>query len=346
MEKYGLVLEGGGAKGAYEVGAYYALLEMGFAFDAIVGTSIGAINAAMFASNNVEGCMRAWKTVDFEVLSRDMEISTAQYESKDLFSMIKGKLKELKDKIGDMGISPQPLFHAVDQLIDEDVLRNSPIDFGLCTVNVSDFKVEKIFKEEIPKGQLKDYIIASCYLPIFKMQPLHGKYYLDGGFASQAPVDMIEKKNLTPIVVRLHPSPAKEDLSSAKYVIEPTEFLGSSLGFDAVKSDVLIRRGYFDAYRAVDGLAGQHYYIVPIAEEYALSYIYRLLKSQFPKEEKPFMRKVVEELIPKWAEEWKLEENFDYPIVLYKLLEKYGRERYVEPLRIYTVEEFLKELNL
>ena len=42
----GLVLEGGGAKGAYHIGAYRALSELGIQIDGVVGTSIGAINAA------------------------------------------------------------------------------------------------------------------------------------------------------------------------------------------------------------------------------------------------------------------------------------------------------------
>ena len=42
----GLVLEGGGTKGAYQLGAYKALKELGMEFDGIVGTSIGALNAA------------------------------------------------------------------------------------------------------------------------------------------------------------------------------------------------------------------------------------------------------------------------------------------------------------
>ena len=42
----GLALEGGGAKGSYEIGAYIALKELGFKFDAVAGTSIGSLNAA------------------------------------------------------------------------------------------------------------------------------------------------------------------------------------------------------------------------------------------------------------------------------------------------------------
>ncbi|HYC64706.1 MAG TPA: patatin-like phospholipase family protein, partial [Reyranellaceae bacterium] len=46
-----LVLQGGGALGAYQVGVYQALHEAGIAPDWVIGTSIGAINAALIAGN-------------------------------------------------------------------------------------------------------------------------------------------------------------------------------------------------------------------------------------------------------------------------------------------------------
>ena len=48
MEKIGLVLEGGGVKGAYQVGALRAIEEAGIHFDGVVGTSIGAVNGALY----------------------------------------------------------------------------------------------------------------------------------------------------------------------------------------------------------------------------------------------------------------------------------------------------------
>lgn len=59
----GLVLSGGGAKGAYEVGVWQALHEAGLAGDvtAVSGTSIGAVNAALFASwPDPKGAERLW----------------------------------------------------------------------------------------------------------------------------------------------------------------------------------------------------------------------------------------------------------------------------------------------
>ena len=47
-----LVLQGGGALGAYQVGVYEALHEAGVEPDWVIGTSIGAINAALIAGNS------------------------------------------------------------------------------------------------------------------------------------------------------------------------------------------------------------------------------------------------------------------------------------------------------
>ena len=49
-----LVLQGGGALGAYQVGVYQALHEAGVEPDWVIGTSIGAINASLIAGNPVE----------------------------------------------------------------------------------------------------------------------------------------------------------------------------------------------------------------------------------------------------------------------------------------------------
>ena len=58
----GLALEGGGAKGAYEIGAYRALTELGYHFDVICGVSIGAINAALLAQGDCEKAAEFWET--------------------------------------------------------------------------------------------------------------------------------------------------------------------------------------------------------------------------------------------------------------------------------------------
>ncbi len=59
-EPTGLALDGGGGKGAYQIGAWRAFVERGFSFEAISGMSIGAINGAFIALGDEEGARAFW----------------------------------------------------------------------------------------------------------------------------------------------------------------------------------------------------------------------------------------------------------------------------------------------
>lgn len=340
MKKWGLVLEGGGARGAYQVGAYFALMEMGFNFSKIVGTSIGAFNGAMFAQGDAYECFKAWKNLDFSSFVN--ELKTAE-EDQDILMKIVEKLRSHDIKIPKLTRSPYPLFRLVDQFIDEDKLRNSDIDFGICTVNVSDLKVEKLFKKDIEKGQIKDYIIASCYLPFFKLKPLHGKIFLDGGFASPVPIEMIDD-DMDIVLIRLSDSSIKNE-ERAKYIIKPNKRLGSALDFDTDRADELIKNGYFDAFRTVKGLKGEDYYILPIKEEESLKYIYKILKDKVNEINNRVVRKIFEEYAPNIAAELDMPENFKYDELLYKLLEREAVKKKIDKYKIYTVEELMREIE-
>lgn len=52
-KEYGLVLEGGGAKGAYQIGAWKALKEAGVKIKGIAGTSVGALNGALICMGDM-----------------------------------------------------------------------------------------------------------------------------------------------------------------------------------------------------------------------------------------------------------------------------------------------------
>ena len=70
-KEYGLVLEGGGAKGAYQIGAWKALKEAGIHVKGIAGTSVGALNGALIAMDDFEKAERIWETVHY---SRVMDV--------------------------------------------------------------------------------------------------------------------------------------------------------------------------------------------------------------------------------------------------------------------------------
>ncbi len=60
-KEFGLVLAGGGTKGAYEVGVWKALKELNINITAIAGTSIGALNAALILQDDFENFFHMWK---------------------------------------------------------------------------------------------------------------------------------------------------------------------------------------------------------------------------------------------------------------------------------------------
>ena len=68
MSKTGLVLSGGGAKGAYEIGVYIALKKLRKKIDIVTGTSIGAINGMLITQKDLKGALKFWNHVNFKTI--------------------------------------------------------------------------------------------------------------------------------------------------------------------------------------------------------------------------------------------------------------------------------------
>ena len=60
MDERAIALCGGGAKGAYEIGAIKALTELGVSFDIVTGTSIGAVTGAMIVKADFDNLYHLW----------------------------------------------------------------------------------------------------------------------------------------------------------------------------------------------------------------------------------------------------------------------------------------------
>ena len=66
MSVNGLVLGGGGARGAYQIGVLMALNELGYKYNVVTGTSVGALNALLLGMNKFELLKEIWVNIDFE----------------------------------------------------------------------------------------------------------------------------------------------------------------------------------------------------------------------------------------------------------------------------------------
>ncbi len=263
--KYGLVLAGGGTKGAYQVGALKALKEMRIKIGAISGASIGAINGALFAQGDLKLLEDLYHNIEMKDI---MEISDKNKlnVSKNLLS-IDNMLKIASEYISNKGISNEPLRKLMQKYINLDKLYRSKIDYGIMTCDLKDGGVE-LFRNDIPKDKMIDYILASSCFPIFKPQKIGNNMFLDGGLYDNMPINMLINKGYKNIIlidingIGMIRRTMGEDIYFK--VIKPTEDLGGTFEFNKEKIDHNINLGYLDTLKAFRVLLGKHFYFEKI----------------------------------------------------------------------------------
>lgn len=268
--KYSLVLEGGGAKGAYQIGVVKALREAGFEFDAITGTSIGAINAAYLVQGNFDEIYKLWKTLSFsEIFDVEGEHIENAMSSRFSLDTIRYLSKKLGQTIKEKGLDTIKMRKIMEDTINEDEIRKSDIRLGLVTVCISDVKPQELFIEDIPNGKLIDYLMATSNLPVFQRAKIDDKSYLDGGAWDACPINMLEKSGYKHIIaIRVYKKTSRirnyRDIIKRRnadiYMIQPIDTLPSLLNFDTKNLNNLLKLGYYDGLRFVRNLDGFRYY--------------------------------------------------------------------------------------
>lgn len=272
-KEYGIVLEGGGAKGAYQIGVWKAFLEYGLKIKGIAGVSVGALNGALMCMGDLKKAEKIWKNVTYSrIMDVNDEIMAAimQHDLKELG--LREASRRGLEIIKNRGFDVTPLQELIESEIEEEKIRNSETEFYLGVVDAGKLKGVEFKASELPEGTIKDYLLASAYFPAFHIEKVFGKTYLDGGMANNVPIDMLIKQGYKDIIVirifgigrekRIH---IPEDVNVLE--ISPRANLGNMLEFDAKKSRRNMKIGYFDGLRFLCGLAGKSYYIDSEREE-------------------------------------------------------------------------------
>ncbi len=270
----GLVLEGGGAKGAFHIGAIKALIEHGYVFDGVMGTSIGGLNGVMIAQGDFDQAYEIWNTLTpsmlFDVDDEEMvKYMTKQTDSKTYKYMLNLVRSTIKNK----GLGVDKILEFMKKYIDEDKLRASSIDFGIITVRIEDgvFEPLEVFKEEIPYGKVSDYIMASAYYPAFRNEPLSGKRYIDGGVYDNLPINPLIRRGYDHIIairtMSTMPSQKVVDKTVKIDYINPSEPLGDTLAFTHHIATKNLQLGYYDALRFIHKYSGRHFYVYNEGDE-------------------------------------------------------------------------------
>lgn len=248
-----LVLAGGGARGSYQVGVWRALTELGWNPQIITGTSVGSLNGAMFALDLYETARDMWTSI------RSQDVMELPEETRNLTELH----QFLRDVVRAGGMDVTPLEEIVERVLDEDALRASPIRFGLVTVEKRGLKPRELPLEEIPKGKVKDYLLASaaCF-PALRAKQIDGVQFLDGGYRDNMPTALAQKMGAEELVcVDLEgvgiTLPNRTGLPTT--MVRSYWELGDILHFDPDIARRNIELGYYDTLRAFGRLRGCAY---------------------------------------------------------------------------------------
>ena len=355
----GLTLEGGGAKGAYQIGAWKAFREMGITFDGITGSSAGALNGAFMVQEDFDVVWDLWyHMTPQQVMDVDAHVYDLLTERKLDQQTLMVFIEEVRKTIQNSGIDTTPLFDRMHLLLKEERIRRSPVDFGFVTVALSDRRPLELFKEEVPRGKLVDYLMASSYLPIFRDRTIDGKRFLDGAFYNNLPANMLVRKGYREIyavrlmsagrIIKVSPKEAQ-----VHYIL-PKRELGHVLDFNQQRSRRNLQLGYLDTLRYLKGWHGERYYFSDFPSEAqsielilgwndeAKAEICQLLEL---KQSKALTRLFLEDALPILFEMADLEASMGYRALLVRILEAIAEIYEVDDLKVYSFQELLRTIE-
>jgi NTE family protein len=167
------VLGGGGMLGANEVGMLRALVEAGIVPDMILGTSIGAVNGAVLASDpstaSVERLTELWTSAD-----------EAGIFSGGMFARISTLARTRTHAHPN-----EPLREALERALPVRLIEELPVPFQ-CVAS----SIERAAEHWFTEGSIVDAVLASSAVPgLLPPIELHGENFFDGGLVNSIPVD-------------------------------------------------------------------------------------------------------------------------------------------------------------
>ena len=209
-ERIVLVLQGGGALGAYQAGAFEALSEAGFAPDWVAGISIGAINAAIIAGNPAERRIERLRTFWVNVSSGLQgspwlpgefartffnELTAATGASLGVPGFFEPRFSSplLEPPGSPAALSfydTSPLRRTLSELVDFGKIKSDSIRLSVGAVNVRTGNFVYFDSQECELGP--EHIMASGALPPgFPPVIIDGDAYWDGGLVSNTPLKFV-----------------------------------------------------------------------------------------------------------------------------------------------------------
>ncbi|MBI5721945.1 MAG: patatin-like phospholipase family protein [Burkholderiales bacterium] len=203
-----LVLQGGGALGAYQAGVYQALHEAGLEPDWVIGTSIGAINASLIAGNPPEQRMQRldafWAAMQeasrasaaFDLFGLGRSAATFGTVLRGIPDFFTPNLHAWRGQMAALGVeqaayySTAPLRETLRELVDFDYLCQCRTRMTVGAVNVCSGHMRYFDTRHEALGV--EHVMASGALPpAFGAIRIEGQPYWDGGIYSNTPIEAV-----------------------------------------------------------------------------------------------------------------------------------------------------------
>ena len=223
-DRVALVLQGGGALGAYQAGVYEALHQAGIEPDWVSGVSIGAVNSAIIAGNRPENRLERLRAFWERITARTIWLYTpdgdiyrkARNATSAFETMTLGQPGFFKPRFPGPWLSAagaedatsyydtSPLRDTLLELVDFDLLNEKTVHFSVGAVNVltGNFTFFDNHKETIEP----EHVMASGALPpALPMVRIGSDYYWDGGIVSNTPLQYLleQDDNLNSLVFQV-----------------------------------------------------------------------------------------------------------------------------------------------
>ena len=295
MKGIGLVFAGGGGKGAYEIGVWKYLHEIGLDqyVRVVSGTSVGALNAALFVGSSYELAEKLWLTISQDKILTPREISpqdiikwlisngitlsspilaeVGQFASQASLIVEKIAIKTMANILGDHIFSRKGIIRMIDDGLNFDRLKSSSIPCYVTCLKCQQLQIQRFLLNEYNDQDITTLLLATSAIPlIFPNEEFQGQKYCDGGLplvGDNVPVEPVYKTGVNTIIV-IHLSQDclldKEKFPNAKIIeIVPSEDLGNiltgTLDFGSEGSSTRIKLGYEDAKRIMLPLVDMMY---------------------------------------------------------------------------------------
>lgn len=261
--KIGLVLSGGGARGAYQIGALKALKELSIDkyIRVVSGTSIGALNSMLFIMNDIDKSIDIWNKINKEAIlptgNNNLTIrSILLHFGISNMNFIK---KYIPKVISGGNISRSGLINIMDKINFDFIKKSDIISYVACTESTE--LIAKYFKiNDYTKEDIKKILLATSAIPmIYNCEKIDSVKYLDGGVVDNVPIQPVYGENCDIIIV-IHLS-KESDINKRMFpnttiieilpsIVEDGLFEGT-LEFNEDMSNKRIQIGYDDTMERI-----------------------------------------------------------------------------------------------